>query len=173
MTTKVHGCVLRELPEIRPASRMRRSSWSPSGAGAYSRTSRRLAIANQASTGRRVLGGQVRERVGVQPGPARLALVERRDLVDVLGSELEVEELEVLADARGRGRLREHDAPALQVPAQDDLGRGAIEPRGDAGDHRVVEDVALGDRRPRLGRDPVRLAVRPDVLVEEVGVQLD
>src|SRR3954452_4535532 len=121
MTTKVHGCVLRELPEIRPASRMRRSSWSPSGAGAYSRTSRRLAIASQASTGRRVLGRQVRERVGVRPGPARLALVERRDLFEPLGRELEVGELEVLTDARRRGGLREPESPALHVPAQDCL----------------------------------------------------
>ena len=44
---------------------------------------------------------------------------------------------------------------------------------GDLGDHRIVEDGALGDRRPRLGRDAVRLAVRADLVVEEVGVELD
>src|SRR3954447_1620650 len=101
MTTNVHGCGVFELPEMRPASRMRRSSSSPSGAGAYSRTSRRLAMASQASTAGSLLRDR-REAVGVRALAARLAAVEVVDLLDVLRRELEVEQLEVLADARRR-----------------------------------------------------------------------
>src|SRR4051812_35147149 len=110
---------------MRPASRMRRSSSSPSGAGAYSRTSRRLAMASQASTAGSVpvratpgrwsgSGRDVREAVRVRPLTSLFATVEVVDLPGVLRRELEVEDLEVLPDARRRRGLREHDARALE-----------------------------------------------------------
>ena len=45
--------------------------------------------------------------------------------------------------------------------------------RGDLGDRLVVEDTALGDRRPGLGEDPGVVARGADGLVGEVGVHLD
>ena len=68
------------------------------------------------------LARHVGEPVGVGAGPAGLAAVEPGDPLDVGGLELEVEDLEVLADPLRRDRLREHDVAALDVPAQDHLG---------------------------------------------------
>src|SRR5207248_7727823 len=67
--------------------------------------------------------------VRVRAGAARLAAVERVDAGHCVGVELEVEHLEVLADPGGRGRLRDDHVPALDVPAQDDLGRRPVERR--------------------------------------------
>ena len=44
---------------------------------------------------------------------------------------------------------------------------------GDLGQRRVVEHLALRDRRPRLGRDPVRASVGVDLAVLEVRMELD
>src|SRR5215211_4203049 len=59
------------------------------------------------------LAGQVREAVGVRAAAAGLAAVQRVDLRHLVGVQLEVEEPDVLLDARGRRRLREDDAAAL------------------------------------------------------------
>src|SRR6185437_6660502 len=63
----------------------------------------------------------VSERVRVGAVAAGLAVVEPVDRRDVGGLELEVEDLDVLADPLGRHRLREDDIPVLDVPAEDDL----------------------------------------------------
>src|SRR5690349_7868941 len=102
----------------------------------------------------------VGHHVGVRPRATVLAAVQGVDLGDLVVAQLEVEQPDVLLDALGRRRLREHDAAALDVPAQRDLRGGPADLVGDGGDDRVVEDAALRDRRPRLGRDAVRLAVR-------------
>src|SRR5947209_5989393 len=60
-----------------------------------------------------------REGVRVRPGAA--AVVELADRRHVLVVELEAEDVDVLPDPRRRGRLREHDVPELQVPAQHHL----------------------------------------------------
>ena len=112
-------------------------------------------------------------RVGVRAGAAVLPAVEPGDRRVVVRRELEVEEREVLLDPLGRRGLREDDVPALDVPAQDDLGGRPAEPLGDVHDHRVVEHAALGDRRPRLGDDAVLAAVVVDLRVDQVRVQLD
>src|ERR1700733_7493373 len=83
--------------------------------------------------GRRLAG----ERVRV--GAHALVLVQRADRLDVLTGELEVEDFDVLGDALGLDRLREDDVAALDVPAQDDLGRRLPDPAGDGDDLRVVE----------------------------------
>src|SRR5205085_2760946 len=95
------------------------------------------------------------------------------DLRHVVVAELEVEQLEVLLHAGGRHRLREDDVATMDMPAEDDLRRRAVQPARDLGDHGIAEDVALGDRRPCLRGDPVGPAVGVDLLVAEVGMQLD
>src|SRR3954451_12894410 len=65
-----------------------------------------------------------RHDVGVGAGAPRLALFQRVELRHLIGAQLEVEEPEVLLDPGGRRRLGAHDAVALDVPAQHDLGRG-------------------------------------------------
>src|SRR4051794_23453011 len=77
------------------------------------------------------------EGIGVRAGPPGLAAVERGDLVDLLSSELEVEQREVLAHPRRRRRLREHDASTLDVPAQRDLRRRSVDGLRDLRDNRV------------------------------------
>src|SRR3954454_9800378 len=139
-------------------------------------SARSRARATSASTSVTATRGSARdvvEHVGVRAGAGGLALVERVDLLHVVVPELEVEHVEVLPHARGRDRLRKHDVAALDVPAEHHLGRRPPERVGDPRDHRVVEDVALRDRRPRFGGDAVLPAVGVDLLVGEVGVQLD
>jgi hypothetical protein len=58
-------------------------------------------------------------------------------------------------------------------PAEHDLRDRAPDPLRDPGEIRVVEHLALRDRRPRLGRDAVLASVRGDLAVLEVGMQLD
>src|SRR5581483_6399047 len=115
----------------------------------------------------------VRERVRVGAVAAGLAAVEPVDRRDVGGLELEVEDLDVLADPLGRHRLREDDVPVLDVPAEDDLRDRFADALGDLGQRRVTEHFALCDRRPRLADDPVRPAVLVDFPVLEVRVELD
>ena len=73
----------------------------------------------------------------------------------------------------GGRRLREHDVAQLDVPAQHHLGRRLAVAARRFGDHRVVEHAALGDRRPRLGGDPVLGVEGPQLVLGEVGVHLD
>ena len=109
-----------------------------------------------------------------RPLAAGLAAVEAVDLLDV-------------AAARARSRTA-RSSPRIRAGVVD-FGKTMLPrwmcqrsttwagdvptPLGDLGDHRVVEHVALRDRRPRLGRDAVRLAVRAHLVVGEVRVQLD
>src|SRR3954467_275569 len=109
-----------------------------------------------------------RHDIGVGAGAPRLALFQRVDCRHLIGAEREVEEAEVLLDPGGRRRLGEHDAGALDMPAQHDLGRGPSQLAGDRDDGGIVEDAALRDRLPRLGLDAVLLAVYEDVVVLEV-----
>ena len=55
-------------------------------------------------------------------GAAALAGVEGVDGGELVGGELEVEDVEVLRDAVRLGRLRDDRAALLQVPAQHHLG---------------------------------------------------
>ena len=104
--------------------------------------------------------GLVTEAVGV--GDVALAAVERGQLGDVLGRELEVEDGEVLALSLGVGRLGDRDQPLLHVPAQHDLRRGAAVVLREAHDHRLLQQpTALPQRAVRLGRDALLRVVRP------------
>ena len=73
----------------------------------------------------------------------------------------------------GVDRLREDDEAALDVPAEHHLRGRAADPLGDLADRRVVEHLALRQRRPRLGRDAVLLVVGAHLAVLEVRVELD
>src|SRR4051812_29586728 len=100
--------------------------------------------------------GDPGEGVRVGAAAAGGAVVEGVDAADLLGRELEVEELEVLPDpCRGDG-LGEDDVAALNVPTQHDLRGRPADAVGDGGDHGVVEYGALRDRRPCLGDNAVR-----------------
>src|SRR5207248_10437671 len=65
--------------------------------------------------------------------------LERCDRAHLLLVEVEVEDLEVGADALGCYGLRDHDVCGLEVPADHDLGRRARMRLGDPLDQRVVE----------------------------------
>src|SRR5919107_3856970 len=119
------------------------------------------------------LAWHVGERVGVWPGTTALTLVERGDLFHIAGVEFEVEELEVLPQARWRHRLREHDVATLNVPPQNDLRRRLAHVISDPGDGGIVEHLALRYWRPRFGGDAVILSVFSHGFVGEVGVYLD
>jgi hypothetical protein len=102
-------------------------------------------------------GDAVRVRSAAHSG------VERVDRGYLLARELEVEDVEVLGDAGGLGRLRDRGAGLLQVPAQHHLsGRLAVLAR-DLQQRRVLECALLAapvggdaaDGRPGMGQDAV------------------
>src|SRR4051812_10345715 len=135
MDTEYAYCV---CPWLEPAAR--HAGWSRSSAVSALERLHRSA-------------GDVVERVGV--GAGALAAVQPGQRRHLVGPELEVEQREVLLDALAGHRLREDDVAARDVPTQDDLGRRPPQLLGDRRDRRVVEDLALGDRRPGLGDDLV------------------
>src|SRR5436190_22686191 len=69
--------------------------------------------------------------------------VEAVDGGHLVGGELEVEDVEVLGDPCGLGRLRDHRAAMLQAPAQHDLGRRLVVRLRDAADDRVLEGARV------------------------------
>ena len=94
-------------------------------------------------SGFRDLAAEALEGDGVRLGAAALAGVERVDGGQLVGGELEVEDVEVLGDAVRLGRLRDDRAALLQVPAQHDLGRGLAVRLGDLADDRVLEGAGV------------------------------
>jgi hypothetical protein len=87
----------------------------------------------------------------------RAAGVQARDSCHLVLSELEVEDVDVLAHPLGADRLRNHDDVALRQPTQDDLSNGLPMSGADLEEGRVGEDVvlALRERAPRLVLDAV------------------
>ena len=74
----------------------------------------------------------------------------------------------------GRHRLRDHDRVELHVPAQHHLGGRAAVLLGEAGDDRVGEQVAaLGERAHASVAMPASVLARADLVLLQVGVQLD
>jgi hypothetical protein len=65
-------------------------------------------------------------------------LVQGIDGCHLLTGEFEVEQGDVVADARGVGRLRDDD-PVLEVPPQNDLGDRALVRVGDLRKRGVLE----------------------------------
>ena len=80
---------------------------------------------------------------GLRLGAAALAGVEAVDGGELVGGEVEVEDVEVLGDAVRLGRLRDDRAALLQVPAQHHLGRGLVVRLGDLADDRVLQGAAV------------------------------
>src|SRR5215204_4480642 len=106
---------------------------------------------------------------------------ERVDRGYLLAGELEVEDVEILGDAGGLGRLRDRGSALLQVPAQHHLsGRLAVLAR-DLTQRRVVECALLAapvggdapDGRPGLGKDAVLGVQTLQRGLLEVRVELD
>jgi hypothetical protein len=92
------------------------------------------------------------------------------------------EDVEVLGDAVGLGRLGDDGAALLQVPAQHHLRRGLAVRLRDATDDRVLQRAAVAavavegdaaDRGLRLGQDAVLGAEGLDLALLEEGVDLD
>ncbi len=79
--------------------------------------------------------------------------VERVERRHRLRAEAEVEHLGVLGDPLAPGGLRDHRDLALERPAQQHLRGRAAELLGDAGDGRMAEVVAAGERAVGLEHD--------------------
>src|SRR5215472_6703397 len=126
-------------------------------------------LSHPATSGTRE-AGRLLTAVRVRAGPG--ATVERLDRGHVTGGEREVEYVDVLPDPRRSDRLRNDDVSQLDVPAQDDLRRGLAVPARQRGDHRVSEDIPLGQRTPRLRHDAVRPVERTYLLLLESRMQL-
>jgi hypothetical protein len=114
-------------------------------------------------------------------GPPRWP-VEGVDGRELFGGEVEVEYVDVFGDPLRFGRLGDHRAALLQVPAQHHLGRGFAVGLGDAADHWVLQGAGVlpvavegnaADRGPGLGEDVVLGVEGLYVALSEVGVDLD
>jgi hypothetical protein len=79
------------------------------------------------------------------------SLIERRNRLDLVKFEREVEHVDVLSKPLGVGRLRHGNEPQLRIPAQDDLRTRLSVAISDGGDRRMREKgTAFTDRRPRF-----------------------
>jgi RecB family exonuclease len=59
------------------------------------------------------------------PGPAQtFALIQLRNLTQLIFVQTEIPDVEVLGDARWRDRFRDDHQAVVQMPANDDLRRG-------------------------------------------------
>src|SRR5215469_10967234 len=112
-------------------------------------------------------GELVRVRAGA------LVLVQQRDVLDVGGGQLEVEDVDVLPDPVPGDRLGEHDVASLDVPAQDNLSRGLAGSLGDGLYGRVAEDTSPPQRSPALDRDLMFGAEGAHLVLGQVRVLLD
>src|SRR5699024_8338363 len=91
----------------------------------------------------------------------------------LLGGELEVPHVQVLAHALRAGGLGKDDVAPLDRPPNDDLRDGATDLLRQRLQLCVTEDPALRERAPRLDGDPVLGAVVAHLVVDEVRVGLD
>src|SRR5439155_19740029 len=112
--------------------------------------------------------------------------VEVVDGPDVVGAESEVEDVDVLGDSLGPGRLRDRRRPVLDVPAQDDLrGRLAVplrQPDDDGMRERVPDSIRVrgpvaihaAERRPGLaGNAEASVSIpQPGLHVERMQLDL-
>lgn len=107
-------------------------------------------------------------------GPRRLPHVQPGEGGQIRVVQHEVEDVDVLGDARGGDGLRDDDVADLEVPAQHHLGGGPAVLGGELGDRRVLQQaLALAQRRPGLGRDAVPGVEGTGLRLLELRVQLD
>ena len=102
---------------------------------------------------------EVLEGDGFGFGAAALLGVQGVDGRQLVGGELEVEDVDVLRDPVRLGRLRDDRAALLQVPAQHHLGGGLAVCLGDLLDDRVVEQEGCVGRNLHVALDE---ALRPE-----------
>ena len=87
--------------------------------------------------------------------------------------ELEIEDVDVLANSVGVNRLGDHHIAELNVPAQHHLPRRTGLAASDVEDVRIFQQpLALPERPPRFGQDAVRGVELPQLLLREFRVQL-
>src|SRR5699024_2859828 len=114
------------------------------------------------------------ELVRVRAAAGRGTLVQRADRLDLLRGESQVQGGEVGDVALRCDRLRDHHVAQCQVPGQQHLGGIDAVGLGDLRDDRVLElTTALAQRRPGLGDDVLAGVVPAQLVLEQVGVQLD
>ena len=111
-----------------------------------------------------------RLRVGAD---ALAAFFEAGEGRDVLLVKLEIEDVEVLLDARRRDGLRNGYQPIVNVPAGDDLRRCAAMLCRNLANDRVFQERALTERATGLRNDLVFLVVGPRVLLWEIRMEFD
>ncbi len=89
------------------------------------------------------------------------------------GRELKVEDVVVFTDPPRRAGLGEGDMAQLQVPAEDDLRRGAVVFGGEGQEDRILEDLAAAQRAPRLGADAQELVLFAQFVLLQPRMQLN
>src|SRR5687768_16692006 len=87
--------------------------------------------------------------------------------------ELEVEDLEVFADTRGRDGFGDDDETLLQMPADDHLRRRLAVLLCDLRNGRIVERGAAAERAIGLDLDPLRLMERAHLPLLILRMELD
>ena len=95
------------------------------------------------------------ELIGVRT--QTLALIQLRNLTQLLFIQAEIPDVKVFSDARRRDGFRDHHQTAVEMPADDDLRRRFAVLIGELVDDFLIEDAfaALGQRAPGFGLDLV------------------
>src|SRR5690606_41851409 len=90
--------------------------------------------------------------------PKPLALIQLRNLTQLVFIQAELPDVEVLGDTRWRDRFRDHHQTAIQMPANDDLRRRFAVLIRQLADNFLVKHpfAALSKRAPGFGLDLVR-----------------
>ena len=88
-------------------------------------------------------------------------------------AELEVEEVDALANSRWRNRLGDNDVAKLELPAQHHLGGCLGVALGEPRDHRIGKQLVLPERAPGLGDDAAGGVEGAELRLLKARVQLD
>ena len=109
----------------------------------------------------------------VRASAALLRVVHRGKRAAVGVVEREVEDRDVVADARGCDRLRNYDQALVEVPADHHLGRRFAVLLRDGANRGVVDELAAAERAPALDGDAVFLVEGALVALLEARMQFD
>ena len=108
-------------------------------------------------------------RIGAQPG----SVVERGDGRHVVFGQFEIEHVEVTHDPLWVHRLRDDDITELQMPPNQYLRRRLVARSAIAVIVGMIQQPALTQRAPRLGRDPQLGMHLPQLDLRQQWMQLD